>query len=673
MQSRKKLRSAPPADAALTPTLAPAPPPVAFEPLEGRTLMSAVLLSDAGVLTLTGDEARANMIRVDSANNNITAIANGVYRTFPLWQVTSIEVTGGSLGDRVRIARTIKLPTTISVAGGNDIVVGGSGPDAIYGGSGNDVITGRAGKDKLIGNGGYDTLMGTRGVDLMFQGDDTPQDPDPPPPPPPIPEGPPPVLVRDFGAKGDGVTNDIVAIQAAVDAAPAGATVMFAPGTYRITECIMVRKSLTFVGNGATLLFDNAGRARTPWVDKQFYIVSNLIADQNGQVTERYSWQETVKAGQNTFAVSIPQDRLHPGDMVYLELGQDPHDPFTQHLNTLATVVQNTGSSVMLDFPVPYDIHQGTWNHRITQVASLTRDVTIRGFNMAQTPGSIADMNISVEHCTNIRIEDITGTFTNAINIADSKDVSIEGVRGTLDAVHSRAGRVLTAWQSERLTMKDVNVSSRFDAPVVFLESWQRGTTISDMEINLTFTNRGVSDVLHFSGGSYNTTVDNLIVHNIGAIQLVNWGAPSQRGQFHLGRVEVTGPVSLLQADAIDTLVTPTRTYSQVKTVQKVISLAPNSDNMTTILESGLIRRLNVTISTTTGVQSVLLVDPQDRGANLTSLLRPGRDVNIPDISVSGDQFWINTLDGPAKRLFVYTSADLPAGAKIVLTMEYFE
>ena len=48
--------------------------------------------------------------------------------------------------------------------------------------------------------------------------------------------------VRDFGAKGDGVADDTRAIQAAIEATPAGA-VFLPPGRYLITDFIRIRRS----------------------------------------------------------------------------------------------------------------------------------------------------------------------------------------------------------------------------------------------------------------------------------------------------------------------------------------------------------------------------------------------------------------------------------------------
>jgi len=61
--------------------------------------------------------------------------------------------------------------------------------------------------------------------------------------------------VKDFGAAGDGVTNDRAAIQAAIDAASAagGATVFFPSGVYFITGNLLAKNKVTLHGvRGAT-------------------------------------------------------------------------------------------------------------------------------------------------------------------------------------------------------------------------------------------------------------------------------------------------------------------------------------------------------------------------------------------------------------------------------------
>src|SRR5258705_5751132 len=57
--------------------------------------------------------------------------------------------------------------------------------------------------------------------------------------------------VRDFRATGDGVTDDTAAVKQALAAAlRAKGTIYFPPGTYLISDTLMVTDTVAFVGSG---------------------------------------------------------------------------------------------------------------------------------------------------------------------------------------------------------------------------------------------------------------------------------------------------------------------------------------------------------------------------------------------------------------------------------------
>ncbi len=70
------------------------------------------------------------------------------------------------------------------------------------------------------------------------------------------------VNVRDFGAKGDGTTNDVPAIQAAANAAKDGDTIYFPAGDYFINDAVKLnhRNRLTFEGDGPSSVIHHGAR-----------------------------------------------------------------------------------------------------------------------------------------------------------------------------------------------------------------------------------------------------------------------------------------------------------------------------------------------------------------------------------------------------------------------------
>lgn len=60
--------------------------------------------------------------------------------------------------------------------------------------------------------------------------------------------------IRDFGAVGDGTTDDLPALQRAVDSAPPGGAVRIRAGTYRLGGPLLLRSHVSVVGEGKASL-----------------------------------------------------------------------------------------------------------------------------------------------------------------------------------------------------------------------------------------------------------------------------------------------------------------------------------------------------------------------------------------------------------------------------------
>ncbi len=74
---------------------------------------------------------------------------------------------------------------------------------------------------------------------------------------PPMPGAVDTISVRDFGAKGDGVTDDTAAVQAAADALRSGGRLLFPPGIYLISDTIHIGR-WSMRGNNDVLGFSGA-------------------------------------------------------------------------------------------------------------------------------------------------------------------------------------------------------------------------------------------------------------------------------------------------------------------------------------------------------------------------------------------------------------------------------
>ena len=90
------------------------------------------------------------------------------------------------------------------------------------------------------------------------------------------------VSVIDFGAVGDGVTNDAAAIQAAIAALPSGiqGTLQFEGGkAYNIGSSspgVLINKSMIVEGNGAVLLYASAAAGSAVEINANFVYLNNL-------------------------------------------------------------------------------------------------------------------------------------------------------------------------------------------------------------------------------------------------------------------------------------------------------------------------------------------------------------------------------------------------------------
>ena len=133
------------------------------------------------------------------------------------------------------------------------------------------------------------------------------------------------VSVKDFGATGDGSTNDFVAIQNAINAARGASKVYFPKGTYRVNRTIEIPSNSHLIGSGKSTIIkmiDNVGRDTTLMRTGRREVTLNATYTQSGTtVTVTITGNHPVQGGAN-------------GETAYDRTNYSVFAPLTQRLVT---------------------------------------------------------------------------------------------------------------------------------------------------------------------------------------------------------------------------------------------------------------------------------------------------------------------------------------------------
>jgi hypothetical protein len=210
------------------------------------------------------------------------------------------------------------------------------------------------------------------------------------------------INVKTYGAKGNGITNDKAAIEAALlDAG--GRTVVFPPGNYRATRGISltgIDTSITIRGYGSTIIIDGA-----------------LSGDVGISLTSTYgaaqAIDENVSDG-SYFILSSTLDDVLPGDILMLH--DDSINLETLHYNYQFAEVDRhsaTGDTVFLSNPVenPLLLSYNAYAYKMNN-----NKFDISGLNIIGT-SLVPVYGIATNYCNNVTISNckIRTTYYAAI------------------------------------------------------------------------------------------------------------------------------------------------------------------------------------------------------------------------------------------------------------------
>ena len=212
--------------------------------------------------------------------------------------------------------------------------------------------------------------------------------------------------IRDYGAVGDGATDDSAAIQSALDAASAAhATVVVPPGTYRVLSTLNVGSDTTIVGTGTIDAVIPGDENPVFWIHADDVCIEGISVVGNkaeyAEVTEFKHGFSICSSNRVTLRDVTTTDNKGDGVLISAGevIGSGEGDPST------AVVLENVVSE---------------YNHRqgLSIVAGV--DVRVLGGSFSYTSGTLPQSGIDIE-------PDNTDHSVEAISIIGVSTVSNAG------------------------------------------------------------------------------------------------------------------------------------------------------------------------------------------------------------------------------------------------------
>ncbi len=342
--------------------------------------------------------------------------------------------------------------------------------------------------------------------------------------------------------------SSAAAIQSAINAAPAGATVRLAAGSYSFDRTVVIDRdniTVTGAGAGATVITTRASMGGAP----AFRVGDELFNEAMGLPGRVY----TVSAGATVIKVP-PGHNYKPGDALWIEMANDAA-LFNQIGDTLwredkplrtalVTVTAVSGNSISLDRPLPFSFkYDGTTVEKIDLCTGVTlSNLTVKGGYGASAPGDFSNSEpgavggiavlINTSRGVAVTGVEILQPGSNGLVISKSIDAGVSGLTVTGAQNKGDGGNGYGLWLRdvfdstfERLRIHDTRHAVLFAA-----NSSEVGNAVHVLS-----TNRDIN----FHGGlDYDNTVvvdrsvrTTLEQSYLGAVSFVNpgtdYGAPT--------------------------------------------------------------------------------------------------------------------------------------------------
>lgn len=299
------------------------------------------------------------------------------------------------------------------------------------------------------------------------------------------------ISVKDFGAVGDGVHDDLPNIESAIAAAVnnGGGVVFFPPGTYRCSGQLTVQDGVFLEGSGqSSTVIDFTGATASAFPD-------NGMIYGGGSLTDEPTIGSNVSAGDVSITLtSTPADLSQDDVLIILNTTDFSFNPQKSdwRAGEMYLIENVSGTTVNLMSP-SFDSYSTGANISLWKLSSVTFGVS----NMKVVGFSDTSGTVSVIHAVNSRgcvFEnlDITGSQRACLEIRRCYQTSIDNIDAFDNGDNVGLNYGIAVVNSQRVTISGCNISvtrhaithggAKQDGDVVNRESVVTNCTLSSEE-----------------------------------------------------------------------------------------------------------------------------------------------------------------------------------------------
>jgi len=470
--------------------------------------------------------------------------------------------------------------------------------------------------------------------------------------------------VREFGAKADGSTDNAAALKTAIAALPAGSRLSFPPGDYITTDGLKINKAVSLHCTG--------GRARIIQTGTT-YATSSTLLNYVSPITATYTASGTLAAKDNALTLNSVSG-LSVGQEVFLELGVAKYDATQPYLSIFRTILAINGLTVTFRTPFGETIN-GTSNKLL--VLDVIENVSIEGVSLIADAAATPDQVIIFTRCRNVSVHNLHMNHTGSIVNDRSSNVTLDNIyvkRARRYGNYGASGNVIGGWGFHNYTIKNL-YCEEVDANGIYLEAQGRGFTVDNYWYTAGASHGtngyGIWVGGNCRGGIIRNAHLNAPYDNYFGIDIAEEAGVTTEGiHLYSGTRGVHFIKNHRGALGWDMDTGTMAEYGENRTKVITVLLTANMSKQIPI-PSGIYKHVEAFTDSAETITSLNFVN----GGDMASLLVTNQTVSFDDgrLTHLGPTSAYPFNNALAKTLFLTTGANVPAGATLVLTVDYIQ